>query len=101
MSELLKKHPSTTNWWVSGHSLGGSIASLVGQTFGFPAVTFEAVPERLPSQRLHLLAQGQMNSEALAVHVYNDADPIALGTCNGPWSLCTRAGFAFETKCRE
>lgn len=100
VDKLLEKYPSTSNWWFSGHSLGGSIASLVGQTFGFPAVTFEAVPDRLPSERLHLTMPGQMGFEASVVHVYNDADPIALGTCNGPWSLCTRSGFAFESKCR-
>ncbi|KAG8791783.1 putative lipase atg15 [Ceratobasidium sp. 428] len=42
------------NIWVIGHSLGGGLASLIGLTFGAPVVTFEAVPERLAAQRLHL-----------------------------------------------
>ncbi|KAG9118589.1 putative lipase atg15 [Ceratobasidium sp. 392] len=32
-------------------------------------------------------------------HVYNTADPIAMGVCNGPASLCYIGGYALETKC--
>jgi len=44
----------TENIWLVGHSLGGSLASLLGATFGFPAVAFEAPGERLAASRLHL-----------------------------------------------
>ncbi|KAF8333153.1 Alpha/Beta hydrolase protein [Cantharellus anzutake] len=100
MSKFVAMYPDTTNWWATGHSLGGGLASLVGQTFGFPTVTFESIPERLAAERLHLVTSNTMSHEVPVVHVYNDADPIAMGTCNGPWSFCTRAGFAFESKCR-
>ena len=40
--------------WVIGHSLGGSLASLVGVTFGAPAVAFEAPGEKLAATRLHI-----------------------------------------------
>jgi lipase ATG15 len=40
--------------WVIGHSLGGSLASLLGVTFGVPVVTFEPAGERMAAQRLHL-----------------------------------------------
>ena len=40
--------------WVIGHSLGGSLASLLGVTFGVPVVTFNPPGERMASQRLHL-----------------------------------------------
>jgi putative lipase involved disintegration of autophagic bodies len=40
--------------WVIGHSLGGSLASLVGITFGVPVVTFEPPGERMAAARLHL-----------------------------------------------
>ncbi|KAG8691028.1 putative lipase atg15 [Ceratobasidium sp. 395] len=40
--------------WVIGHSLGGSLASLIGTTFGAPTVTFEAPGERMAARRLHL-----------------------------------------------
>ena len=40
--------------WITGHSLGGSLASLLGITFGVPVVTFEPPGERMAAQRLHL-----------------------------------------------
>ena len=42
------------NIWVIGHSLGGSLASLVGVTFGAPVVAFEAPGEKLAAARLHI-----------------------------------------------
>jgi lipase ATG15 len=40
--------------WITGHSLGGSLAALLGITFGAPVVTFEPPAERMAAQRLHL-----------------------------------------------
>jgi alpha-beta hydrolase superfamily lysophospholipase len=40
--------------WITGHSLGGSLASLIGATFGAPVVAFEAVGEKMAARRLHL-----------------------------------------------
>lgn len=37
-----------------GHSLGGSLASLIGATFGPPVVAFEAPGEKVAAARLHL-----------------------------------------------
>ena len=42
------------NIWIIGHSLGGSLASLLGATFGAPVVTFEAPGEKMAASRLHL-----------------------------------------------
>jgi putative lipase involved disintegration of autophagic bodies len=39
---------------ISGHSLGGGLASLMGITFGVPVVAFEAPGEKMAAQRLHL-----------------------------------------------
>ncbi|KAF7374511.1 hypothetical protein MSAN_00335700 [Mycena sanguinolenta] len=61
--------------WIIGHSLGGALASLLGATFGSPPST------------LHI------------THVYHNADPIAMGTCNGVLSSCALAGFAMESRC--
>ncbi|KAG9118594.1 putative lipase atg15 [Ceratobasidium sp. 392] len=63
------------NIWIIGHSLGGGLASLIGLTFGAPVVTYEAVPERLAAQRLHL---PMPPSTQHITHVYNTADPIAM-----------------------
>ena len=42
------------NIWLTGHSLGGGLAALLGATFGAPVVAFESPAERMASRRLHL-----------------------------------------------
>ncbi|KDR82104.1 hypothetical protein GALMADRAFT_240603 [Galerina marginata CBS 339.88] len=84
------------NIWLTGHSLGGGLAALMGATFGAPVVAFEAPAERLASQRLHL---PRPPSTHHITHVYHTADPIPMGTCTGVTSLCAIGGFALETRC--
>ncbi len=74
--------------WITGHSLGGALSSLIGMTFGIPTVTFEAPGERLAAMRLHLPMPPPRDPKdspisALPItHVYHNADPIA-----GTWSF--------------
>lgn len=82
--------------WVIGHSLGGSLASLIGATFGAPTVAFEAPGERMAANRLHL---PMPPSTQHITHIYHTADPIAMGTCNGLASSCYLGGYAMESKC--
>ncbi|KAH9483465.1 Putative lipase ATG15 [Psilocybe cubensis] len=84
------------NIWLTGHSLGGGLAALMGTTFGAPVVAFEAPAERLASQRLHLPRPPTTHH---ITHVYNNADPIPMGACTGVTSLCAIGGFALETRC--
>ncbi|WWD16579.1 hypothetical protein CI109_101007 [Kwoniella shandongensis] len=92
-------YPNATIWLV-GHSLGGSVSSLIALSFGAPAVTFEAPGERLAAQRLHLpLPPGMPSNLTGITHVYHTADPIPMGACNGAYSGCYAAGFALESKC--
>ena len=91
--------------WLTGHSLGGATASLLGITFAVPTVAFEAPGERLAAARLHLplppaeFSDDDAFARAPVTHVYNTADPLAVGECQGPRSLCTLAGYAMETRC--
>ena len=64
--------------WLTGHSLGGALASFLSHTFGVPCVTFESPGDLLPTRRLHLpLPPGQDPATYGAVtHVYHNADPI-------------------------
>ncbi|KAM0754681.1 alpha/beta-hydrolase [Meredithblackwellia eburnea MCA 4105] len=89
--------------WLAGHSLGGSIAALLSLTFGVPSVSFEAPGELLPARRLHLpLPPNKSYSDSIiTTHVYHNADPIAMGVCNGAASTCSIAGFAMESKCHS
>ena len=91
--------------WITGHSLGGALSSLLGMTFGVPTITFQAPGERMAAMRLHLPLPPAKHPDddpvsALPItHVYNNADPIATGQCNGAGSLCSSFGYAMESKC--
>ncbi|KXN91509.1 Putative lipase ATG15 [Leucoagaricus sp. SymC.cos] len=116
VNDLLADYPDA-NIWLTGHSLGGALASLLGATYGFPAVTFESPGERLAALRLHLPlppsppltpSSRVFSSDAIVhpayphlpiTHVYHTSDPIPQGVCTGFWSPCEQAGFALETKC--
>ncbi|KAK7693765.1 hypothetical protein QCA50_003337 [Cerrena zonata] len=116
INNLTSMYPTSTIW-LTGHSLGGGLASLLGTTFGFPAVAFEAPGERLAAQRLHLplppsepissysppsthpTSYTPSFASAPVTHVYHNADPIPQGACTGLYSPCSQAGFALETRC--
>ncbi|KAJ5143767.1 Lipase class 3 [Penicillium bovifimosum] len=104
-SNVTELYPQS-NIWMTGHSLGGAMTSLVGLTFGLPVVTFEAVPEALPAARLGLPSPPgydprlpQTRQYTGAYHFGHTADPIYMGTCNGINSICTWGGYAMESAC--
>ncbi|KAI0705870.1 Alpha/Beta hydrolase protein [Cytidiella melzeri] len=114
ITNLTAMYPTSTIW-LTGHSLGGALASLLGTTFGLPAVAFEAPGERLAAHRLHLplpplsstfpispsVSDGAQppSPDAPVTHVYHTADPIPQGTCTGVGSPCVAGGYALETRC--
>jgi putative lipase involved disintegration of autophagic bodies len=78
MEHVIHKYKNSTIW-ITGHSLGGAVASMVGQTFGIPTVTFEIPGDNLASRRLHLPRAPGAN-----IHVWHfghTADPIFVGVC--------------------
>lgn len=86
--------------WLTGHSLGGSLALLLGRTYGLPAVTFQAPGELMATQRLHLPVPPGLPSELEHIwHFGNTGDPIFMGVCNGASSACSLAGYALESAC--
>lgn len=77
--DVADKYPGATIW-LTGHSLGGAVAALLGQTFGVPAVSFESPGDRLASERLHMpRAPGAKNLPIW--HFGHTADPIFIGVC--------------------
>ncbi|KAJ2905172.1 triacylglycerol lipase [Zalerion maritima] len=92
--------------WMTGHSLGGAVTSLLGMTYGIPAVTFEAVPEALPAGRLGFPtpphsdpANPQVRDLTGAYHFGHTADPVYIGTCSGAAASCSYFGYAMESQC--
>ncbi|CAJ0764135.1 17497_t:CDS:2, partial [Entrophospora sp. SA101] len=86
--------------WLIGHSLGGSLASLLGLTHGLPVVAYEAPGERRAAKKLHLPGPPAVPYELLPIwHIGQTADPIYMGLCNGITSWCYLGGYAMETKC--
>ncbi|KAK9462868.1 Alpha/Beta hydrolase protein [Lipomyces oligophaga] len=85
--------------WITGHSLGGALASLVSQTYIAPAISFESPGELLSAGRLGL--PSDQSSDELVFNIGNTADPIFMGVCNGPLAVCSIAGYALETGCHS
>ena len=97
-----------SNVWLTGHSLGGSLSSLLGLTFGLPTVTYEAPPQALAASRLGLPAPPGTHPSAMQRrtdtgihHVGHTADPIFMGSCNGATAACTLGGYAMESQCHS
>lgn len=104
-SNVTELYPNA-NVWLTGHSLGGAMSSLLGLTYGLPVVTFEAIPDALAASRLGLPSPPgydprfpQKRQFTGAYHFGHTADPIYTGTCNGIGSTCTWGGYALETAC--
>ncbi|KAI9763488.1 MAG: putative lipase atg15 [Geoglossum simile] len=96
----------TADIWLAGHSLGGSVSSLLGLTYGLPVVTFQAPGQALAALRLGLPSPPGSHSGAPqarnltgAYHIGHTADPIFMGSCNGATSSCSLGGYAMETQC--
>lgn len=92
--------------WMSGHSLGGVVSSLLGLTYGLPVMTFEAYPDAMAASRLGLPTPpgyhigAHQSRPSTGIHHYgHTADPIFMGTCNAATSLCTLAGYALQSQC--
>lgn len=98
----VKKFYPDSEVWVTGHSLGGALSSLLGRTYGLPVVTFESPGEMLATKRLHLPSPPGLPVEMEHIwHFGNNADPIFMGVCNGASSSCGIAGYAMETVCHS
>ena len=92
--------------WLSGHSLGGVVSTLLGLTFGLPVFTFEAFPDALGASRLGLptppgyhIGAHQKRTDVAIHHFGHTADPVFMGSCNGATASCTLGGYAFEGHC--
>ncbi len=88
------RHPPVPNPTAHHAQLGGSLAALIGLSFGAPSVAFEAPADRLAAARLHMPLPPALPNDKMGVtHVYHTADPIPMGVCTGVTSSCYAAGI--------
>ncbi|KAI5209085.1 alpha/beta-hydrolase [Aureobasidium subglaciale] len=73
--------------WLTGHSLGGVVSALLGQTFGLPTLTYEAFPDALAAHRLglptppgHHIGSQRVQHHTGIYHFGHTADPVASAT---------------------
>lgn len=71
--------------WLTGHSLGGALAALLGVTFGVPTVAFESPGDVMAARRLHLPLPPGNGGETIT-HVYHTAGEL-LAVLSAPPSL--------------
>ncbi|KAL3898766.1 MAG: hypothetical protein SGCHY_002512 [Lobulomycetales sp.] len=122
LAETMKMYPSDSVW-VTGHSLGGSLAALASLSITHraphtlvPAITFEAPGTRSMAERAgvfparHQVPEGMhqdawtgiLDAALSALPIYhfgNAGDPVFVGRCNGLASSCRFAGYSMETRC--
>lgn len=82
---------------LTGHSLGGTLATLMGLEYSIPVVTFNS-----PGEKHYVNSVGlkYKNSDLDKIyHFGHNADTIFIGKCNGLLSWCYIAGYIVETKC--
>ncbi|KAJ3302856.1 putative lipase atg15 [Blyttiomyces sp. JEL0837] len=109
-------YPKAATIWLTGHSLGGALASLVALTHDLPALAYEAPGDFMFAKRIGLVpelppAEGNDTGvppdytpflETLEIyHVGNTKDPIYVGACQGASSSCWYVGYALESRCHS
>ena len=82
---------------LSGHSLGGTLATMMGIKYDKQVVTFEA-----PGEAHYLKLAGIIPQSFVTDKIYHfghTADIIFTGRCRGAFSWCYLGGYIMETKC--
>lgn len=81
----------------TGHSLRGTIATMMGLKFNKHVVTFEAPGEKHYIDLIDM--EYDQNTIQKIYHFGHNADIIFKGKCNGAMSWCYLGGYNMYTKC--
>lgn len=79
---------------LTGHSLGGTVASILGIKNGIFVYSFSSPGERSVIDRL-----GLSTSTDQIVNIGMCTDPIFTGGCAGEYSICSILGYTIHTRC--
>lgn len=82
---------------LTGHSLGGTIASLAGIRYGLPVMAFSSPGDAYMANILGLYTIGRAYDNIVHIGMCNDV--VFKGECNKPYSPCSILGYSIETKC--
>jgi lipase ATG15 len=81
---------------LTGHSLGGVIASVLAAEGGLSAIVFSTLGDR------HLLSSlGLSGEEGSVIHVGSCSDSIYTGRCSGKFSICSLLNYHYSTNCHS
>lgn len=92
-------HVNSSNIIVTGHSLGGVLATFLGLAINKPVVTFES-----PGELYYLLNSNMFDKKTLSkrtniYHFGHTADTVFTGKCKGIFSTCFWGGYVIRTTC--
>lgn len=92
----LQHNNQDTNIILTGHSLGGAIASMVSLATGLKAYAFAS-----PGEGYAMNLIGHTLPNPAVFHIGMCHDIIYKGECNGTLSPCSWLGYSFETHCHS
>lgn len=96
--DKLKEYiPLSSIYAITGHSLGGALATMMGIRYDIPVVTFESPGEK--HYMKHISENKDIYNYKSIYHFGHNADIIFTGECKGRTSLCYLGGYNIETKC--
>ena len=88
----IKKLYPNANLILTGHSLGGALASIIGSSNHINAISFSSPGESLYAKRLDLKMYKNYTT-----HFSDEYDPVFFGKCRGIDSACFLAGYHLDT----
>jgi|688.fasta_scaffold246365_2 lipase ATG15 len=90
--ENIKKDINFDNIIFTGHSLGGTIATIMGILYNKTSIAFQSPGDK------HYLDLIGLHSHQNTYHFGHNADPIFMGTCG---NTCWTFGYNIYTKCHS
>lgn len=89
----------SSNIIITGHSLGGVLATFLGLSINKPVVTFESPGELHYLSLAELFPASSLVNRTNIYHFGHTADTIFTGKCKGIFSTCFWGGYVIRTTC--
>lgn len=96
-ASVKQEYHESAEYYFTGHSLGGAIASLMSAATNYPAVTFETPPDWNYAWLSSLNVSGEANAHLPIFQFGNNRDSIFVG--GSECIACSMTGSPIKTKC--